>query len=126
MLLHKGVFMTNKNTTRYASSIQEKRVQSKLGGTITPNSGAGYFKKGDIQIPEAGLLIECKTCMTPKNSFSIKKEWLEKNKKELFASGLSNSIIAFNFNYEDKNDYYIIDDKLMQFLVEKLTEENYD
>ena len=111
-------------TTREASSTQEKRVSKKLGGIITPNSGAGYFKKGDIQIPEAGLLVECKTCMNPKNSFSIKKEWLEKNKKELFASGLSNSVIAFNFDYEDKNDYYVIDDKLMKFLINKLKEEN--
>ena len=116
--------MKNQDSTRYASEIQEKRVCSKLGGTRTPNSGAGHFKKGDIQIPEVGLLIECKTCMAPKNSFSIKKEWLEKNKQELFASGLSNSVIAFNFNYEDKNDYYVIDDKLMKYLIEKLMEEN--
>ena len=111
-------------TTREASSVQEKRVAKKLGGIITPNSGAGYFKKGDIQISEAGLLIECKTSMTPKKSFSIKKEWVEKNNKELFASGLSNSVIAFNFDYEDKNDYYVIDDKLMKFLIDKLKEEN--
>ena len=110
-------------STRDASSIQENRVAKKLGGYITPNSGAGYFKKGDIQISKAGLLVECKTCMTPKNSFSIKKEWVEKNKKELFSSGLSNSVIAFNFDYEDKNDYYIIDDKLMKYLVEKLEED---
>ena len=116
--------MTNKDTTRYASEVQEKRICSKLGGHRTPNSGAGYFKKGDIQIPEVGLLVECKTCMTPKNSFSIKKEWLEKNKQELFASGLSNSVVAFNFDYEDKNDYYVIDDKLMKYLIEKLGEEN--
>ena len=110
-------------TTREVSSIQEKRVADKLGGFITPNSGAGYFKKGDIQIPDAGLLVECKTCIVPKKSFSIKREWIEKNKNELFGSGLSNSVIAFNFNYEDKKDYYVIDDKLMKFLVEKLQEE---
>lgn len=109
--------------TRDASSVQEKRIAKKLGGIMTPNSGAGHFKKGDIQIPEAGLLIECKTCMTPKNSFSIKKEWLEKNTQELFASGLSNSVVAFNFNYEDKKDYYVIDDKLMKYLIEKLEED---
>lgn len=115
--------MKNKDTTRYASDTQEKRVCDKLGGVRTPNSGAGYFKKGDIQIPSAGLLVECKTCMTPKNSFSIKKEWVEKNKQELFASGLSNGVIAFNFDYEDKKDYYVIDDKLMKYLVDKLEEE---
>ena len=111
-------------STREASSIQEKRVSEKLGGYVTPNSGAGYFKKGDIQIPDAGLLVECKTCMSPKQSFAIKKDWVEKNRQELFASGLSNSVIAFNFDYEDKKYYYVIDDKLMRFLVEKLREEN--
>ena len=108
--------------TREASSIQEKRVANKLDGYVTPNSGAGYFKKGDIQIPDAGLLVECKTCVSPKKSFSIKKEWLDKNKQELFSSGLSNSVIAFNFDYENKQDYYVIDDKLMRFLVDKLKE----
>ena len=111
-------------STREISKVQEDRVARKLGGIATPNSGAGYFKKGDIQIADAGLLVECKTCVSPKNSFSIKKEWLEKNKQELFASGLSNSVVAFNFYYEDKNDYYVIDDKLMLFLIEKLREEN--
>lgn len=112
--------------TREASKVQEARIAKKFDGAVTPNSGAGYFKKGDVQIQSAGLLIECKTCVKPKDSFSIKKEWLQKNKKELFASGLSNSAIAFNFCYEDKDDYYIIDDKLMSFLIEKLKEDNYE
>ena len=92
-----------------------------MGGIATPNSGAGYFKKGDIQIADAGLLVECKTCVSPKNSFSIKKEWLEKNKQELFASGLSNSIVAFNFYYEDKNDYYVIDETVPAFTLNEST-----
>ena len=116
--------MVDKETTRYASRLQEQRVAKKLNGVVTPNSGAGYFKKGDIQISDAGLLVECKTCVSPKKSFSIKQEWLVKNKQELFASGLSNSVVAFNFDYKDKNDYYIIDDKLMAFLIEKLREDN--
>lgn len=111
-------------TTRDASSTQEKRIAKKLNGTVTPNSGATLWKKGDVRLEEAGILVECKTCMKPKESFSIKKEWLEKNRKELFASGCSNSVIAFNFDYEDSHDYYVIDDKLMKFLVEKLREEN--
>ena len=36
----------------------------------------------------------------------------------------NDSVIAFNFDYTDKKDYYIINDKLMTFLVEKLREEN--
>ena len=115
--------MTNKEATRYASNIQEKRIAGKLGGNVSSNSGAGLFNKGDIVVDDASLLIECKTCMEPKKSFSIKKDWIEKNKEEAFRLRLDNHAIAFNFDYQDKKDYYIIDDKLMKFLVEKLRKE---
>lgn len=115
--------MTNKEATRYASSVQEKRVAGKLGGHVSSNSGAGLFNKGDIVCEDASLLIECKTCMEPKKSFSIKKDWIEKNKEEAFRLRLDNHVIAFNFDYQDKKDYYVIDDKLMEFLVDKLIEE---
>ena len=111
-------------TTREASSVQEKRIAKKLGGTVTPNSGAGRWEKSDVKIQDANLFVECKTCLTPKKSFSIKKEWIEKNDKEAFINRLYNHVIAFNFDYEDKNDYYVINDRLMKFLVEKLVEES--
>ena len=113
----------NKESTRYASSIQENRIANKLDGKISSNSGAGLFNKGDIICTDASLLIECKTCMEPKKSFSIKRDWIEKNKEEAFRLRLDNHVIAFNFDYQDKKDYYIIDDKLMAFLVEKLRTE---
>ena len=68
----------NKISTRFASDTQEQRIAKKFDGKIQLNSGAGKFSKGDIIIPDIGMQIECKTCMTPKESFSIKKEWLEK------------------------------------------------
>ena len=113
----------HKVATRTASDVQEDRVADKLGGFRTSNSGANKFRKGDIHIVDASLLVECKTCMSPKDSFSIKKEWIEKNIEEAFANRLCDTAIAFNFYYEDKKDYYVIDDKLMKFLVEKLREE---
>ena len=87
--------MTNKEATRHASSVQEKRIAGKLGGQVSSNSGAGLFNKGDIVCSDASLLIECKTCMEPKKSFSIKKEWIEKNKEEAFRLRLDNHVIAF-------------------------------
>ena len=116
--------MANKEATRHASSVQENRVANKLDGQVSSNSGAGLFNKGDIIVTDASLLIECKTCMEPKKSFSIKKEWIEKNKEEAFRLRCDNHAIAFNFDYKDKKDYYVIDDKLMEFLVDKLREEN--
>lgn len=109
-------------STREFSSDQEKKVAKLLGGQINPNSGAGKWRKGDVVIPEV-LLIECKTCMTDKSSFSIKADWLIKNKEEAFSNRLYNSCLAFNFG-PDKPNYFVIDEKLMKFLVEKLIEEN--
>ena len=68
------------------------------------------------------MLIECKTTLSPKTSFSIKKEWIEKNKQERFSQRIENSCIAFNFEPDGEN-YYVIDTKLMQYLIEKLDED---
>lgn len=116
--------MANKNTesTRYYSDAQEKSVCKALGANQTPNSGAGLWTKGDVIQREAKMLIECKTCIEPKNSFSIKKDWIEKNRLETFEMRLNDSAIAFNFGPSEPN-YYVINEKLMKFLVEKLIEE---
>lgn len=60
--------------------------------------------------------------MQEKQSFSIKKEWIDKHYKEAWQCGLNNTALAFSFG--DDKDYYIIDKNLMEFLVEKLIEEN--
>lgn len=117
--------MRNKNedSTRYYSDAQEKSVCKIVNGYQTSNSGAGKFAKSDVFNKDASLSVECKTCMTDKESFSVKKEWLEKHKDEAFANRLDNTAIAFSFGPNQKN-YFIIDEKLMKFLVEKLEEEN--
>ena len=113
----------NKSSTRYASETQEDRIADKLEGRVCPNSGAGRFFKSDVRVDNASLSVECKTSMTPKDSFSIKKAWIEKHYEEAFSNRLSNTAIAFSFCFDDKKDYYVIDDRLMKFLVEKLKEE---
>lgn len=109
-------------STREFSSKQEHYVARLLGGTVNPNSGAGHWKKGDVVIPNADMLVECKTAMSEKSSFSIKADWITKNKEEAHSNRFSNSCIAFNFG-PDKPNYFVIDEKLMRFLVEKLSEE---
>ena len=113
----------NPQATRTFSDIHEKSVCKALGAKQTNNSGAGNFRKGDCVQKPASLLIECKTTMTVKESVSIKKEWLDKNKEESFKMRLENSCVCFNFGPETPN-YYVISEKLMRFLVEKLEEEN--
>lgn len=99
-------------------------MANNLGGTVSPNSGAGKFKKSDVIVKDASLSVECKTSMDNKESFSIKKEWFEKQKLEAFSNRLDNAVIAFNFGPDDKDDKFIIDYKLMKYLIEKLREEN--
>ena len=77
--------MKNKESTRYYSDLHEKSVCKELNAKQTSNSGANLFRKGDCICDQASLLIECKTTMLPKESFSIKKDWIEKNDKERFS-----------------------------------------
>ena len=114
----------NKNSTRYYSNNQEEYVSKILGCYRQSNSGAGNFNKGDLINKDASLLVECKTVTKDKDSFSIKKEWLEKNKFEAFSQGLVNSCLAFNFTTDGKDNYFIIDEKLMCFLLNCLKDNN--
>ena len=114
--------MPSKEATRYYSDKQEKAVCRALGARQTSNSGANKFEKGDVIQEEASLLIECKTMTSERASISIKKDWLDKNKEEAYRNRLNNNCLAINFGPDTPN-YYIISEKLMMFLVEKLIEE---
>lgn len=113
----------NKEATRYFSDIHESSVAKALGGTKVANSGAGKFSGGDVVQKDASLLIECKTVMKEKQSVSVKKDWLVKNKEEAFSKRLDNNCLCINFGPGTPN-YYVIEEKLMKFLVEKLEEYN--
>ena len=104
--------------TRFYSSKQEKKVAKVLGGKTVSNSGAPAFVAGDVTLND--WLIECKTTTaTSKASFSIKKEWLEKNKEEAFAVRKQHSALAFRFG-ADEEDYYIISEKEFKNYLELL------
>ena len=117
--------MTNKESTRYFSDQHEKSVCKAIGGEQVSNSGAGKFKKGDVVVKSASLLVECKCQMAEKGSYSVKKEVLEKNKEESFSNRLNSSCLCFNFGPGSDN-YYVISEKLMKFLVRKLSEDEAD
>lgn len=100
--------------TRFYSDRQEKQIVKKIGGKQTSNSGATSFSKGDIRTKQ--FLIEAKTVTKSKDSFSIKKAWLVKNKEEAFAMNKPYNALAFNFGPNEEN-YYIINEKLFKELV---------
>ena len=105
--------------TRFYSNKQEKHIAKVTNGKQVANSGATAFSKGDVRTDQ--FLIEAKTCTSEKQSFSIKKEWLEKNEEERFAMNKDYSALAFNFG--DDVNYYVISEKLFIKLLNYLKEE---
>ena len=103
--------------TRFYSNRQEKAVASAVGGRKVANSGATVFFKGDVD--GGDFLIECKTSCSEKQSFSVKRAWLEKNEEERYEMGKSYSALAFDFGDNGKR-YYVIDEKLFVKLMELL------
>ena len=62
------------------------------------------------------------SCTKEKESFSIKKDWLTKNKDEAFAMGKQYSVLAFDFG--DGENYFILDKNLFKKFVNYIEEEN--
>lgn len=96
-----------KKPTRFYSNRQEKAIAKSVKGFKVVNSGATKFSKGDVVSKD--WLIECKTVTTERDSFSIKREWLEKNREEAFAMNKNYSALAFD--YGDGSNWYVIDEK---------------
>lgn len=103
--------------TRKFSSKQEKYIAELLGGKQQANSGATGFAKGDVITDN--WLIECKTTTKPKSSFSIKKEWIDKNYIERVEMLKSYSAIAFQYE-PDGTNYFVVDEATFKKLIERI------
>lgn len=110
-------------STKYYSNKQEKDVARKLKGHQVGGSGASIYSKGDVSVGH--IFIECKTSMTEKASYSVKKEVLDKAHKEAKEMHKFFSVLAFNFG-PDTDNYYVIDEDTMKYLAEKVEEEYRD
>ena len=99
--------MSKIKPTRFYSNKQEKHIAKAVNGNKVANSGATPFYKGDVIT--ADWLFEAKTKTTESASFSIKREWLEKNKEEAFAMGKAYNALVIDFG--DGKQYYIVDEK---------------
>ena len=105
----------NHSATRYFSAVQENTIAKSIGAKTTSNSGAARFAAGDLTTND--FLIEAKTTTKPKDSFSIKKEWLTKNNLERMQLGKPYCALAFQFAPNSPN-YYVIDENLFKKLLE--------
>ena len=115
--------MAKIGTSRYFSSKQENYVASLLGGKTTPNSGACMFTNSDVKVSDISMCVECKTCMKPKESFSIKKSWMNDANYERVSQQLQHSALCFSFG-EDEPNYFVLTERDMKKFVELLREEN--
>ena len=116
---------TNRNSTRFFSKKQEDYTASLLGGRTTPNSGASRFSCSDIIIKDVSMCIECKTCMKPKASFSIKKSWMDDAEYERVSQQLQHNALCFSFG-EDEPNYFVLTERDMKKFVELLREESHE
>jgi len=107
----------NKDCTKYLSERQEQYIARAVDGRRTPMSGAGKFILGDVLT--ARYLIEAKTQMQEKKTFTIKREWLDKAREEAFATHKDSYALAFNFGgeAEQQNNYYVITEEDFKRLV---------
>lgn len=108
--------------TRYYSHKQEKRIAKNVQGKLQPNSGATLFNKGDISTKD--WLFEAKTCTKEQESFSIKREWLDKLKQESFA--MNKEYYSLVFDFGSNNNFYILDEDIFKQILELLNEVNND
>ncbi|MEG1565403.1 MAG: hypothetical protein RR342_01510 [Bacilli bacterium] len=110
----------NKNSTKYYSNAQERKVAKELGGKQVGGSGASQFSLGDVRLNK--ILVECKTSVTEKSSYSVKKEVLEKIEKESRIMHKLFYSLAFNFGPGTDN-FYVIDKETMKYLCDKINED---
>jgi len=96
--------------TRFFSSRQEKKVAKAVGGKTVANSGAARFVAGDVTTDK--VLIECKTCTKEQKTFTIKRDWITKNRDEAFSVGKQYSAVVIDFG--DGEQHYIISEKMFQ------------
>ena len=104
-------------STRYYSDKQEKQVAKAVGGKQTANSGATKWQKGDVLVADTWLL-ECKTKTKASDTFTIRKEWIDKNREEAFQMGKRHSAVVIQFEPDGEN-FYLIDQASFKRLLEQ-------
>lgn len=95
------------NNKQIISSNQELHIAYKIGGEVQPNSGGTKFGGGDVLTNN--FLIEAKTPLTSKLSFSIRHEWLMKAQEQAYEQGRIHAVLAFQFQPYG-NNYYVLNE----------------
>lgn len=102
--------MPIKRPTRFYSNRQEKKVAKSVSGRKVANSGATTFNKGDVVTDR--VLLECKTCTKEQSTFTIKRDWITKNREEAFAMHRDYSALVIDFG--DGEQHYLVSEKMFK------------
>ena len=116
MLWGLSIIMKNKECTRYFSNKQEEYIANLLNCKRQCSSGSTPFAKGDVIADN--WLFECKTTTKPKTSFSIKKDWIDKNFIERVEMGKPYSAIVYQYE-EGGTNYFVLDETTFKKLYER-------
>lgn len=90
---------------------QEVRIAKMFGARRSPQSGGGAWKLGDVLSTD--WLVECKTTTTPKDSYSVRKDILDKADHERAEMHKSYFALAITLG-EQYDDYFVLSKKTMQ------------
>ena len=120
MLWRLSIIMKNKECTRYFSNKQEEYIANLLNCKRQCGSGSTPFAKGDVIADN--WLFECKTTTKPKTSFSIKKDWIDKNFIERVEMGKPYSAIVYQYE-EGGTNYFVLDETTFKKLYERFEDD---
>ena len=111
-------------TTRDYSDKQEKHIAKVTGGKVQSNSGGTKFGGGDVHTDK--FFIEAKTPAIERKSFTIMKDWITKMREQAYEQGKEESVLAFRFSPDDKNDMYVSNERQFVEYLKYKEEQNND
>ena len=109
------MIIAKKNTTKFRSNLQEKKVAKELGGRQVIGSGSLWGMSGDVRHED--ILVECKT--TKEDYYSLTIETWLKIRNEAIKDGLRIPVMCIDLKhgktriavfedraFNDHRDYY--------------------
>jgi len=111
----------------YKNHVSNQNLLTDVSSRMTPNSGAGRVKgdeeiRGIINIMEE-LKTKVKEQAPGKQSFTIKREWLDKLHREAMAVNKEFWYLKFAFHEHDNDVYVIVEQDIIMSMVKTMVED---
>ena len=107
--------MSEQKTSKQVSLEQEENLAKFFHGRRTPRSGGGGFVKGDVLSDL--WFIEAKTNVKPAESYSVRKEILEKMDHERTEMHKPYAVLAIELG-ETRDDYFVVSKRTMKGILD--------